>query len=560
MNRRVTVVSIGLWAACITLALGGGCGEPQKRDAGQRDYATLDPATRLIAIEADGPSAPGAVAALDDLLRSGNLIYRAEAAQTLGTWAAVGNPLMIAPALTHWDPLVRSLAQAAYVEHNPDNLGVLSVDGNIVEVPSRVLAELAAAGDPQGVITPEEAVKAHLVILRKTLTTDAQEAILAADILSRTHDVGARRVLIHIIETGEGELLAKATRVCSRDDVDLGTTFLPLAFTDGVLARRAAMEDLVLRPNPWLAKLAVKGLHDPDPAVRHNAIRAIGNMDGAAPINELAALLEIPLAVNDNGEADQDLSDEKADVIQSLGYLGDRGANVLRQYIRRGPETPTLMVVALMSFATHGQRDDIAWVTPMLQSPSRHIRAAALTVLGRISNPEAQASIIAAAADKEIIVRATAARALGQLRTAYASLELVKMLKDPSPLVQSMAASGLGHANFVDGVPALITLASQSVPPGAVPIRFDELYGWPELSAIQALGQIGGAQASDALRGFLKSKSWLVQATAAQALGATNDRSDDNAKALETLVNSENPLIKAESRLSLKALGRVIPE
>jgi HEAT repeat protein len=551
MNRRVTFGTIGLWAACIALVLSAGCGETQKRKDNERDYAAMDPATRLIAVESDGPNAPGAIAVLDQLIQSDNLIYRAQAGQILGTWAAVGNPAIIATALTHRDPLVRSLAQAAYIEHNPDNLAVILIEGNIVEVPPRVVSELVQAGDPLGIISPEEAVKPHIDALRKMLDKAPQESVLAADILTRTHDVGARRVLIHLIETSEGELLAKATRVCTRDDIDLGTTFLPLAFTDGVLARRAAMENLVLRPNPWLAKLAVKGLHDADPAVRHNAIRAVGNMDGAAPVEELAAMLN---------STDEERAAEKADVIQSLGVIGDSGANVLRQYIRRGPENPTLLVVALMSYAPNATREDIAWVTPMLGSPSRHIRAAALTVLGRIGHPEAQASIIAAAGDKEILVRATAARALGQLRTAYASMELVKLLKDPSPLVQSMAAAGLGHSMYVNGVPALATLAKQPVPPGAVPIRFDELYGWPELSAIQALGQIGGPKACETLRELLKSKSWLTQAAAAQALGATNNRSDENAKALEALVSSKNPLVKAEARLSLRALGRVVPE
>ena len=332
-----------------------------------------------------------------------------------------------------------------------------------------------------------------------------------------------------------------------RDDTDLGTTFLPLSFTDGVLARRAAMEDLVLRPNPWLVKLAVRGLHDADPAVRHNAIRAIGNMDGTAPVEELAAMLSAP-------------GQEKTDVLQALSVIGQPGADVLRNYIRRGPETPGYLVMALMSFAPCANRDDIAWVTPLLQSPSRHVRAAALTVLGRIGSPEAQTSIIAASKDNEILVRATAARALGQLRTAYASMELVRMLKDPSPLVQSMAAAGLGNSVYVEGVPPLAKLAAQPVPPGAVPARFDELYGWPELSAIEALGQIGGAEASATLRGLLKSQSWLTRATAAQALGATNDRSDDNAKALEALLADGNGLVKAEARLSLKALGRAVPE
>jgi hypothetical protein len=543
MNSRVIVLSIGLWAACLMLTVGGGCGPSEQR----HDYANLDPALRLLTIEADGPGAPGAVAALDELLQSPNLIYRAEAGQTLGAWAAAGNPGIAAAAITHRDALVRSLAQASYIEHNADGLGLLVVQRNVVKVPASVLRELALAGDPMGLVAPKDAITPLLDTLRKGLYKTPQEAVLAADVLIRVHDAGAQRIILQLLQSGEDVVLAKATRACARDDMDLGTTFLPQAFGDGVLARRAAMESLVLRPNPWLVKLALKGLKDNDPTVRHNAIRALGNMDGSAPVEPLAAMLATHNA-------------ETIDVIQALSMMGKPAAGVLRDYIRNTASTPALKMAAMIAFAPYADRGDIAWVTELVKSSDKHIRASALVILGRIGNPEAQAAVVAAAKDPEPLVRNRAAKALGQMQTVYASTELLKMLDDADPLVRSMAAQGLGYANYVEAVPALKKLAVMPVAAGTIPARFDELSDWPQLMAIGALGKIGGAPASATLRDLLKSDSWLVRAAAAQALGATNDRSEENAKALDALQNDSVNLVKAEARLSLKALGRDVAE
>jgi HEAT repeat protein len=543
MINRISALSVGVWAACMMLAVSGGCGGPGGLPG--YGYARLDPAERLLTIEADGPAASGAIQTLIEALQAKNPVYRAQAAQILGTWAAVSsNPGFVAPAVKSEDPLVRCLVQAAYIEHSPDSLGVLVVEGNIVEVPPAVLKALAEAGDSQGFVSPAEAITPLLDRMRPGLYGTTEQQVLTADILARVHDAGARRVLINLVDTGEGKVLAKAARACSRDDMDLGTTLLPLAFSGGVLGRRAAMEALVLRPNPWLKELVVKGMKDSDDVVRHNAIRAAGNLDGAAPMEALAARLSAPG------------TEGKMDVIQALGGVGERAAGVLRGYIRGGPPTPMLRVVALMSFSPYATRDDIPWVAALLKSDNKHIRAAALAVLGRIGNPEAQAAILSMAKDKEPVVRAMTAKALGQLRTIYGSIQLVKMLSDEEALVRSWAAWGLGNTGYVDSVPALITLAKAPVAPSSTPARFDELYGWPEASAIEALGKIGGPKAALALRELMSSKSWLVRAAAAHALGASGDQSPETAKALEAHREDPVNLVKAEVFLSLKTLGK----
>ena len=283
MSRRLVRVTVAFLAA-FTMAAGG-CG-PRARD-----YEKMAPATRLLAIEAGGPEAPGAAPALVDLLAAEKAVVRAQAAQTLGEWAATGNIYQVLPALIHKDPLVRGVAQAAYLEHSAYGLAPVVVEGNVVEVPPQLLEALAELGDPQGRVGVDPIILAERDALRADLDGDPETAVLAADLLARIGDVGARRTLIRLVEARGGLVPAKAAIACVRDEMGLGPLLFATIFADGPAARRAVMRALVVRPDPQFKPLAIQGLHDRDAAVRHNAFRALGNLGGAAPIEMLAAKL-----------------------------------------------------------------------------------------------------------------------------------------------------------------------------------------------------------------------------------------------------------------------------
>jgi HEAT repeat protein len=402
-------------------------------------------------------------------------------------------------------------------------------------------------GDPQGIVEPVKAIMPLQDKLRQSLDADPENAVLAADVLARVGDAGARRVLIHLVESSDGEVLAKAALACPRDDAELGTTLLPLAFEDGLLARRAVMMALVLKPNPWLKKIPLEGIHDLDPVIRRNAIRALGNLDGAAPVEELAAMLTGP-------------GTDRADVIQALGAMGQRGADVLRRYVRDGSPPLGLEIVALVALAPHATRDDIPWVSEKLKSNNKHMRTATLNILGQIGNPAAQAAIMPLAKDPEDEVRASSAKALGQLTTVYASMKLVRMMNDPSPKVRSMAARGLGKANYAEAVPALKKLAFARAVTAEPLDRLDNVYGRPELAAVEALGRIATPEAVAALLELTKSRSWLTRAMAAHALGATGNHTPPVAQALEKLLKDPVNLVRAEAGISLATLGTPVAE
>jgi len=545
MRIRTPFLAIASWAAGLTLAIGAGCAGPAQKGPAS-PYADLAPAKRLLALETDGPNAPGAREALRELLASTEPLYRAQAAQTLALWAVAGDASLMVPAIVSDDPLIRTVAQTAYAEHNGRGYGLLLVQNTtLTEAPPSVLAALWELGDPQGVPSLDKVLTPVQERLQRSLSGDEAEAILAADLLANISDAGARRVLNRLAESTEGPVLAKATLACVKDEMGLGPTLLPLVFDDGVVGRRAVMVALVLHPDPRLADLLVDGLDDDDAAVRNNAIRGLGNLSAAAPVEELAARLPGP------GE-----EKEKIDIIRSLGAIGAGGAETLRQYLRRGPPSEQLEWTALLAMAPFAGRDDIPWVSKRLKSNSRYVRAAALTVLGRIGNPEAQAAIMGAVKDPETLVRASAAKALGQLGTVYACTELLALLEDPSPVVASVAAWGLGKAACIEAVPALEKIdktRQASQPAGRI---ISDLYGGPQLAAIEALGKIGGPRAVAVLVENLGSANWKVRVTAAQALGAAGDPSDAVIQALEKRLRDPVNLVRAHALLSLRALGK----
>jgi HEAT repeat protein len=284
-------------------------------------------------------------------------------------------------------------------------------------------------------------------------------------------------------------------------------------------------------------------MRDSDAAVRRNAIRALGNLGSAAPIDALTAKLK-------------GSNEEKADVIRALGAVGKPAADALRGYLRTTQDPDPLQVTGLLALAPNANRDDIAWIAPRLKSKNKYVRAAAASALGHIGHPSAQAALVTALKDRDPLARAIVARALGQIGTIYAARQLVPLLKDPSPLVASMAAWGLGASKYTDAVDALKQVAKSRASRKAAPSRVDDMYGRPEVAAIVALGRIGGADAVATLRESLKSRSWLTRAMAAEALGHAGDKSPEVMADLDKRLADRTNLVRAKALLSLKALGR----
>jgi len=284
---------------------------------------------------------------------------------------------------------------------------------------------------------------------------------------------------------------------------------------------------------------------DDDESVRRNAIRAIGNLGAAAPVDLLAERLQQPNAF-------------QADILQAMGIIGLPAADILRQYIRAADEeTDTgLLVLAMMALAPNANRSDIPWATGLLDDPNALVRAAGASVLGRTAHPEAQAALVAKRNDRDTLVRAAIAKALGQIGTIYAANNLEDMLKDPKPLVASMAAWGLGASGYPGAVPALVKMMTTHTSSARTPVRVGEMYSRPELAAAEALGRIRTPEAREALRKALEAESWHVRAAAAAALRVQADRAAETIEALEHRLDDPVSVARANALIALESLGK----
>lgn len=544
IERRFLVTAATCFLSAALLA-GLGCTALRQSADGP---SAGDEAVRLLALGAAGPNAEGAGDAVVAVLDADRPILRVQAAAILGAWAGSGEPNVVLPALEHADPLVRSLAQEAYIDNNAAGLGPIVVNGRVLEVAPDLLRALAELYDTKGFTDPAVLLPAHRKTLRDGLEGDAATAVLAADLLARIGDAGARRVLTELARTSDGLVQAQIARASVRDAMGLGPMILPQAFEGNGVARLGVMRTLVARPDPRLRDLMVRAMmHDPDLAVRRNAIRAIGNLGAAAPINALADVLA-------NGSPE-----EKHDTLQALGACGGTAVAVLRRYIADGKPTEELEVEAIRALAPHATRDDISWIAARLEAPGKHVRPAAATALGEIAHPAAQEHLMLAAGDAEPLVRASITCALGRIGTVYAAEFLLKALADPSPLVASMAAWGIGEAKYADGVPDLAKVARAADAPMTPSRRLGDIYGSPRLAAIGALGKIGTDEAKTVLAELLECGCPIMRMAAAQAIGADSHATPEIESALEKHLEDPSGLVRAAALLSLQAVGKTYP-
>jgi len=551
MTKRSSVAAAFSCLVAALFALSSVCLAAAPKGGGDdEDIELPPPGEQMLAAQVAGPETEGGQALMAMFLASEDPILKWQAAQTLGYWAGSVDAQMVLPALKSNDRVVRSLAQSAFVAAHPMGLAPYEWQGRVVEVKPEILAALTELYNEKGLVDPAVLLAASRDSLRQRLEGDEADGVMAADLLARLDDAAARRVLTQLVSSTNGHVLAKVAQASIRDGMNLGTMLMPTIFQDGEAAKLGVMQTLVLYPDPRMKDMMIMALGDPNINVRRNAIRSLGNLGAAAPVDALAQLL--------SGDT---TPDEKVDAIQALGTIGGPAAPILRRYIAAGPPSLVLEVEAIRAFAPRADRTDISWLAARLESPNKWIRAAAATALGRIAHPAAQDYLMMAAKDPEPIVRAAIARALGRLTTVYAAKYLQSsMIKDPSPLVVSMAAWGLGESKYIDATPTLKALAldkTATIPPSA---RLLEIFGSPRLAAIDALGRIGTDEAKTILLEALEMDDAAVRMAAAQALGTAGLASPPVEAALEKHLKDPSELVRATALVSLKALGKTYPQ
>ncbi len=558
-RRSLTALAAAAWLAVVFAGAACAPSGTKKRMSPPR-APSGDAARRLVAMAAMDPSPSAYGSELQSLARHSDPLIRASAAHLLGAWAAQGDPRLAVPAVTHSDPLVRALAQNAYMAHNPQGMGVLLVDGLPIEVPRAILRALEQMREPQGLAVLPSLVNAHEDTFRPYIDASPEEAVLAAGVLSHASDLAARRWLLRLDGSGSEAVLAAAADPAARPGMTVATVVLPVIAEAGPVARRAAARALVLHPDPYFVPLLVEFAADEDVSVRRNAIRAMGNLGAAAPVDRLAEVLrqEPPEAKSD--EPPPPPPGEMFDAVRALGEIGTEEAiDVLRQYVQEATPNEQLLIQVLLSVGPHADRSEIPWIAEHLRSEDAMVRAAAARALGDIGHPRSQAALIQTLDDPDALVRASTARAIGRIGSRYGGRHLVEMLDDPAPQVRAMAIQGLGVAGYRDAVPLLAAMARRPVPADQAPARLDELHNVPELASVMALGRIGSPEAVEALVGLLTSRSWITRATAVRALEAAGADSPETVEAVYVRLKDSANLVRAQALVTLKAFGEEFP-
>lgn len=228
---------------------------------------------------------------------------------------------------------------------------------------------------------------------------------------------------------------------------------------------------------------------------------------------------------------------ELAAVAVALARLRADGAGPLASALAADPDE-TLRAAGVEALGLLGGEPGRKSATAALGDPSPRVRLAAATALahsGAQAVP-ALAAALARASPSDDELREAAARSLAETGSPEAVAPLAALLDGPQA---AAAAAALGRLSVREGAPPLLRLLEAPGGPGRA-------------EAIDALAQLLGAEAGDALSGELTSDQPEVRATAARALGRI--RFEGAASRLEALRSDYYGEVR---RAAVEALARL---
>jgi HEAT repeat protein/pimeloyl-ACP methyl ester carboxylesterase len=297
--------------------------------------------------------------------------------------------------------------------------------------------------------------------------------------------------------------------------------------------------------------------------VRRGAAQALGQIGNEQALDPLiTALKNDPHAYVRRGAA------------QALGQIGNEQAldplinalnNDPHEYVRRG---------AIQALGQTGNPQAVEDLTNALNNdPNEYVRRGITQALGQIGNPQAlEALINALNNDPHEYVRRGAAQALGQIGNPQALEALITALNksESDKGVRCMAAAILGRNGNSQAVDVLITALNDSDKNDSWLI-VDALRRSSNLQMLRILigllshyyedvrnattcyysGQVGSAQAVDALIAALSDSDRRIRRMAADALGRNG-----NPQAVDALIAALNDSDKDDRWLGIDTLGR----
>lgn len=201
-------------------------------------------------------------------------------------------------------------------------------------------------------------------------------------------------------------------------------------------------------------------LADPDPHVRREAARALGEAEAREAVGALCALLVRPA---DTTEETNPEHTARAAAAVALGRIGDPAAtDALIEVLADPFNTGTAASTALGRLSP----PPVDRLVETMRDEDHWRRARAVVALGECGDASAFEAMAALLDDPEVPVRRAAAAALGKLGDARAVPLLTTMVSrsDESAFVRSYAAVSLGALKDRSSIEALVEALDSSEP------------------------------------------------------------------------------------------------
>jgi HEAT repeat protein len=278
----------------------------------------------------------------------------------------------------------------------------------------------------------------------------------------------------------------------------------------------------------------IEALNAKEVAVRVKAAQALGSLRDRNAVEPLMAASRSPEPA------------VRAASILALGLIGDHTAADALFVAARDTDS-TVREASVASLSAFGI--SVEKVTPDLTSSNWQVRAAAVTTLARLGDPNAVSSISLALKDRDIRVRSEAARALGSFNDRNATDALLGALHDQSADVRVEATFSLGRLKDNRALAPLTSLLGDRDPRVS-------------LAAAESLARLQDPRATRVLIDSLSNADWRVRSRASQVLArvATEGLLDQAARPLAAALSDRDPVVRYYASEALVGIGpRAVP-
>jgi HEAT repeat protein len=338
--------------------------------------------------------------------------------------------------------------------------------------------------------------------------------------------------LRHVSESGEVAVLAPAfheyllpcpprARATHFARMQQHVTLAPLRAADAIVGVMVTLEDVTARRDR--ERELARQLKSDDESERLHAARELAESEGAGQL--VAAL------------GDRSWRVRRAAVDGLSIERDDAAIDALVAAVRERHRDPAVLNAAL-SALVHTDRDVVPRLAPLMDDEDADVRTYAALALGLLEDTRGVTRLVAALDDENANVRFHAIEALGRIGSREAALPLAAVAESRDFSVAFAALDALAH------------IGEPSVAPRLVPLLDDDLL---QAAAAEALGALGGPEATGPLARLLDGADAPVEALAT-ALVALDERQGDDAALVPEMVRRN--VSAAGTRALVDALPR----